>query len=374
MRAAKLLACVLALGATTAFGQAAAPEKAASAAEKGSVTDVLKQLAEVDLSVPTSPAFAVLGIAPNAIDRPGTTRELASAIAKGFDRNGRVVNGLALDFAPLPLFAEEMLKGGIETYEKDFLVQALARTTLSVATADAGTASKMAWGIRVGLYDRGDPGLHSADLASCIRSSKVFPKPPPKGRTVDEEPSAEDAKKTAAAVKSCDVTRRLGLWAEPALYAGYGESWLSETGALKDKTPAARAAWVTWSRGRELGSMRALLQLHGERKRDDRVADKDDPSKLVRQDGTSLVARVRLGAEDWHAFVDVGRSRVRTGAELSSNVRQTGVGLERRIRDDLWLQVGSNSERGFKDGSSQQKVTAGLRFGSEPFLATPGPK
>ena len=335
-----------------------------------SVYDILGKRAEADLTVPLSPAFALLGLAPTSIQRPGSVRELLASATKGFDANGKVKSGLALDFAPYPLLAPNRLVGG-RKYETDHVAQVLARTTVSLATADANGGSQLAWGIRVGLLDQGDPGLYAKDLVACIRKSGALKDTMKGGANVDGLSDDEDAK-LAAEVAKCAPDKQFALWAKPALYIGYGQSWYSGTSTLRDTAPAMKAFWATYSVGRSVASYRGLLQLHAERKTDDRVADKTDATKLLRQDSTSLVARLKLGAEKWHAYADLGRTRINLAGSPTTNSQYRGLGAEVRLKDDLWLQVGRSMERGLVDGSSQNKVLAGLRWGDKPLLEAPG--
>jgi len=365
-----LIAAGCVAGVANAQPGAAVPAAAASAPAP-SFAEVLKKYAEVDLSVPESPAFAILGLTPSGVQRPGTPRELASSLTKGFDKDGTPQTGLAIDFAPLPLFAQELIVGG-KTYEDDLLIQILTRTTVSLATADAtGGASQQAWGLRIGLLDRGDPGLYSSELVSCIQKTVTLP-PVPGGMDVEAAPPDVNAS-IRKAIASCDPTQRIALWAKPALYVGFGQSWYSSTGALKDRAPAANAFWATYSVGRSLGSVRSLLLLHVERKSDQRTPDPADATRLLRQDSKGLTARLRFGAPKWHAFLDAGRSWVAIEGQARSKVRHVGVGAEFQMKDDLWLQLGNVSEKGYQDGSDRRQVTAGIRFGAEPFLASPGP-
>lgn len=368
-----LLAAALVCGAAWAQvpAAAAAPASAASVAQQATFVDALLRIGQADLSVPASPAFAVLGITPTGIQRPGTVRELTTALIKGFDSAGKPKTGLALDIAPLPVFAQELIVGG-KKYEADTLIQVLARTTVSLATVDAADgASQQAWGVRVGLIDRGDPGLYSDELISCVKGNVRLPDIV---ATPDVNPLPAQANdELRKAIAACDPTKRIALWAKPALYVGFGQSWFSATGALKDRTAATRAFWGTYSVGRELGEMRALLQLHVQKNSNARVVDPTDATRFVRQDSSNAVARLAMGKSKWHAFVDLGAGRMKQASSGSTSTRHQGIGAEFQIRADTWLQMGHVSEHGSVDGSNQRKVTAGIRFGSEPFLKQPGP-
>ena len=69
------------------------------------VKDSKLPLANLDLSVPQSPAFAILGITPDNIIRPGSPRDLALSLLNGVGKNGAFQSGIAIDTAPYLLFA-----------------------------------------------------------------------------------------------------------------------------------------------------------------------------------------------------------------------------------------------------------------------------
>lgn len=351
--------------------------KAAASArqEKASFADALQKLQEADLSVPDSPAFAVLGISPSEVQRPGTVRELASSLVRGFDESGKPKTGLAVDLAPLPLFYPQAITGGAD-YASKPVIQALTRTTMSFATTAAadGKASQFAWGLRMGVIDRGDPGLYYKELVECLARVKM--PDIPAGRDVDPLPAPESEQLKQATAECAKNESQKGLWAKPALYVGLGRSWYSQSGRLTDTAPAVTSWWATYSQGIDRGSdnLRALLQLHASRRIDDRVEDPNDSMRLVRQDSTKYIGRLRAGRDAWHVFGDVGRRRAVLEGVTSERLRHLGLGAEFKLTflgDDVWLQLGTVRESGYSDGITKSSVTTGLRFGSEPLFTTP---
>ena len=347
---------------------AAAPKSPGGAATKQGFAQALAAL-QVDLSVPASPAFAVLGLSPADVQRPGTVRMLAASLARGFDDNGRAKAGAAVDFAPMLVFGRNAIRGGA-AYASSHWLQILTRTTVSYGTTegDDGGASKQAWGVRIGVFDFGDPGLQYEPLTSCLKNLPKTPVPP--GPTGQPLP-ADEEQRVADAVTACELDK--GLWAKPALYVGFGEARYSGDRRWTGTTPAAKAWWATYSHGMATDGRPSLLfQLHAGRMRDDRVVDPDDDSQLLRQDTRRLIGRLTAGQDKWRAFAELGRKRVAIAGSASDRVRHAGLGAEFKLQDDLWLQIGTVREAGFADGSSRQVVTSGLRFGTEPLFTTPG--
>lgn len=117
--------------------------------------------ATLDLTVPESPAFTVLGLTPENVVRPANPRELAMELLNGVDRNGNLQSGVAIDTAPYLLAKSRTLT--LRDYQADRVKHVLARTQLSFATAK-GTDSedeaiRAGVGLRVTPWDEGDPRL-----------------------------------------------------------------------------------------------------------------------------------------------------------------------------------------------------------------------
>ena len=200
-------------------------------------------------------------------------RELGASLLRGFDDKGKVKTGMAFDFAPLVLVAPQTIVGG-ESYKNNPWLQAATRTTVSLATTEAadGKGSQLAWGLRVGVFDLGDPGRHYKFLTDCVRG--LVPTAMPSGPTTGPLSPEAEAKFREDAAK-CNPATGLALWAEPALYVGLGQSRLANDGKLSGTVPAVTAWWATYSQGwdRGRGNLRALFQLHFGQRTDDRVND-----------------------------------------------------------------------------------------------------
>jgi hypothetical protein len=377
MSAAIRLLCILAaLAGVSAHAQGDAAT--AIDAKKAELFKSLENLKGVDLSVPDSPAFNVLGISPSEVQRPGTLRDLAVGLRKGIDENGRVKSGVALDFMPMSLFTPQLIRGGTK-YKDDKWLQAATRTTVSIATtADEKneSASKLAWGLRVGVFDYGDPGLHYENLVNCFKTVPMTTIPP--GRTVDTQPPEQDVAKAKAELEKCLAKEpEEASWAQPSLYLGYGKSWYSNSGKVTDNSPAVGAWWATFSMGRDGGATRTrfLFQLHASSKSDERVEDPADATKLVRQDSKLYVGRVNMGRDEWRTFLDAGQKKLTLANTTKESLRHLGIGAEFKIKgmgDNVWLQIGSVRESGYTDGKSVNKASLAFKFGSEPVFELPG--
>ncbi len=362
-----------------------AASAAASAVQAHNATGAIAALLQADLSIPASPAAALLGISGDKVQHPGTVRELAGSVIRGIGPDGKPTSAIALDIAPVFLFAPTFVGAGSDYAKKDATddwdagldhwgKRVLARTTLSFGTTDPDSngATTSAVGIRVGLFDSGDPGLYWSQTIDCIaKTARPLPPPPPK------EGVSQPAQEIAVDFSQCDPTKSTdgALWKKPSLYAGYGQSWYSKSGALTDHAPDVKQFWLTGSAGWSPASsdMRVLGQLYLARRLDDRTPDPDDATQLLRQDSSDAIVRLRAGRTKWHAFVEVGRSRVQLGDSTRQDLRHTALGAEFQLAflgADNWLEVANVSDHGYRDGKSHSGVTLSFRMGT-PALALP---
>jgi hypothetical protein len=359
----------------------------------------LADFAQVDLSLPASPAFAVLGLSPDKVERPTTLRTLAATALRSLGPDGKVVKGVAFDVNPALLVAPHWITAGTgyagSTPEEDlspkhYIKRAVTRTTLSLATTDADSsgASKLAWGLRLGLIDEADPGLFYQKTVECLQAHP--PAPIPAHRVTGSVPASDDLEKCLDKAKdSPAVLSSKPLWARFSLYAGYGQSWYSKSGSLTDHVPDVKTFWLTTSYGlagnettieNSPGTMRTLIQGYLERRLDDRTPDPNNADALLNQNSTQGIVRLKTGDGKWHGFAEVGLSKVRFGNSTTENVHHYALGYELNLGHllsmnakgmDSWIQIASVHERGFADGKDKTGVALSLKFG-EPFLDLPG--
>jgi hypothetical protein len=374
--------------ASAAPGAVAAAKGALPAASPSTIETVASQL-KVDISVPSSPAFAVLGITPDKVQRPGTARDFASAVTRGIGPNGKVTEAVAIDIAPASVFFRDRIRGGTDYMPRtnphndlephNYLTRLLARTTLSLGTttSESDGSARAALGLRVGVIDYGDPGLYAYELAECLTASQIPPPPGPGGNTVAELKLNECTKTKQAA---------LALWAQPAVYAGYGQSWYSRTGSLTDTSGAAKSWWLTGSIGYaqkdskggvDPEGLRTMLQVHLDRRIDDRAQDPAAAANLVRQDSTDRIVRIKLGQPTLHGVFEAGRKRATLANTIKENTRHSAFGAEFKFPygDDAWLQIARVKESGFLDGKDRNALTFNLKMGvSQLDSLVPGGK
>jgi hypothetical protein len=213
----------------------------------GSTSKPVK-LVGLDLAVPDSPAFTILGLSPETVVRPGTPRDLGTTILNGVDRRGNLQTGLAVDFAPLFLFAGRKITH--HDYTTKTATRLFARTQLSIATAkgtsDPDKSQRLAFGVRATLWDPADP-RGDAKLIECM-DKIVTPPPQIVVATTPEAVAAWEAQQTAARkpkIAECHQQFRARNWNSSSFAVGVAPSWQSPTGESRDFQYAGAAAWAS---------------------------------------------------------------------------------------------------------------------------------
>ncbi len=112
-----------------------------------------------DLTVPSSPAFAILGVSPEDVIRPDTPKALGCALLNGLDSNGHMQTGIAIETCPYYLFTWKTTTLG--DYRRNLITRLMDRLQLSIATTKGNDKDdksvKLAMGIRLAIFDDADP-------------------------------------------------------------------------------------------------------------------------------------------------------------------------------------------------------------------------
>ncbi|HZI49982.1 MAG TPA: hypothetical protein VFD75_19440, partial [Pyrinomonadaceae bacterium] len=114
----------------------------------GASDKVTADTTNVDLSVPESPAFTVLGFTPNTVVRPASPKAFATSLLNGLDQNGNFQSGLAFDLTPFMLVNGENIT--IKDYNDHYLTRLLSRTQFSFATTKGASSDDTATRLAAG--------------------------------------------------------------------------------------------------------------------------------------------------------------------------------------------------------------------------------
>ena len=223
-----------------------------------------------------SPAFTVLGVNPETVTRPTTAREFGTSLLNGVDQHGNLQTGLALDFVPFLTFFGDQTS--LSSYRQNRTERFLARSQLSFATTkgvtDEDKATRLGLGLRLTLWDKGDPRL-DGDLDICYAGA------------VNDRPALARAAVLVAEGQQADGSWQVEGQADVGSPATYGACLatyqarrvLQRADPERYRTAVARAAdWLRQVRVQTLPDAAAvLLALAG-----------DESSEAVAQRGRCL--------------------------------------------------------------------------------------
>jgi len=348
------------------------------------------KLVTLDLAVPDSPTFALLGLSPEAVVRPSSPRDLATTVLNGVDRRGNLQSGLAVDFAPLFLFAGKTLTH--ERYRDSRATQLYARTQISLATAkgsgDGDQSLRLAFGVRATLWDAGDPRLDPT-LDECLSD---IPIPPPETALLTQ--ADRDAYVAAAtaerrpAVEGCHKAFAARRWNASSFAVGVAPSWQSPTGESRDFQYAGAAVWTSLalalSRTEEVGGgpeadriVRPYGQLvvQGRYRNKELVPDKDVEGVFFEQDSAAMALRLVLGRENVAGVVESEVARTFPVEGDGGTSFMLSVGGQVRLGTGVWLSLSVGGNRAGSDreqGSAFVLSSLKWALSREPAIEAPG--
>ncbi len=335
------------------------------------------------LTVPEAPAFTLLGLTPNEVSNPNTPSELSTSVLKGFDRNGNLQAGVALNVVPYLVFASPTLY----EYRQNLMTGILSRTLVSFATtegdSDADKAVRVGLGVNVTIFDRGD---YRADKALDRSFEEAIDSTPGIDEFIPSGISEEERKLLVAEIdrKKRDRARtieerfapardeaRARNWNGSAWVIGAGKAWISPNAKL-DLSGSGSGIWSTLAYGFEgvtgLEDTAQLL-LHWRVRNDDRVPDPDSNGQYLIQDTRAWGPSVRLGSRNVHGNIEYLIAKSTPRGATSLDYHQVGIGIEWKVGEGRWLQLAYSTRSG--DAISDNDSSAGVNF-SWGFAKEPG--
>lgn len=358
--------------------------------------------ATVDLSVPESPAFTVLGLTPETVVRPNSPREFATALLSGVDRNGNFQSGTAIDTVPYLLLAGKQLT--LRQYQDHYKLRLAARTQFSFATTKGASEDdksvRLSLGLRMTLWDKGDPRTDDVLLQCFDDASSVYLQSigrpnilppeqlPPDASPADKKESEQvwavyNLKKAQAnttrleAVEACRAKARKDNWNKSSWIVAYAPSWISTSGERKNFKWNGGGVWTSLAYGFEgfpgLQEHSQLI-LHGRYRSNEQVPDPETEGAFFSQDSLFLGARLRLGNENSTGSFEGVFVRSRPEGKSFDTSARYSVGLERRIAENLWFALAFGGERGRVDGRNNGFVLTSFRWGFSEKRTMPAPQ
>jgi hypothetical protein len=329
--------------------------------------------ANIDLSVPESPAFAVLGLSPQTVIRPATPRELATTLLNGIDDRGNFHSGMAIDTSPYLLFAGPLLT--INKYRASRMVRFLANTQFSFATtkgaSDDDKSMRMALGVHLTLFDKGDPRL-DRDIDACYESEvPKFDQPISPALAPEARESIRVTRRDGvrAAVAACQQKARKRNWNNSSWIIAAAPSWLSPTGETGDFEYNGAGVWTSFAYGFEgIPGMENTSQLilHARYRNKEIVPVSNAQGQFFLQDTVFLGGRFRVGSPDFIGNFEGVYLRTKSPGVTDDGSYRLSIGAERKVARNLWftLSIGGNGARG--DGHNKGFVLTSFKWALSP--------
>jgi hypothetical protein len=375
----------------------------------------------VDLSVPESPAFTVLGLTPQTVIRPTSPRQFASSLLSGVDMNGNFQSGLALDFVPYLVFAGDELT--LRAYQDQYFTRLLSRTQVSFATtkgaSDDDKSMRLALGFHATLWDRGDPRTDK-NLFNCLGQMRL-PAPPTQLEpellvSLPVRTSGETDEAFAARLRSYDEELRMftersklytmeqaryerdkqaaiefnnGVsarcreqaqkdnWNRSSWIIAAAPSWISLTGETKNYKWNGGGFWTSLAYGFEgVPGMkdRSQLILHARYRNREQVPDPDAEGEFITNDSVFFGARFRHGSPTFNGSFEYTFIRARPLGESWDNLQRLALGFERRIAGDIWFNLSLGGETGRLDGKNNGFVLTSFKWAFSDRKNVPTPQ
>lgn len=333
---------------------------------------------DMDLSVPQSPAFAVLGVTPKEVIRPESAKRLAAALLQGVDANGNLQTGIAIDTAPFMLWSGKTMT--FADYRDSLLERNLARTQLSIATtkgaSDKDESVRLALGLRLTPWDDADPRMNDT-LIACIGQNLKRPEIEAKIKLLDGDMAVaiatnNEAEQTrinkelleqrdiaAAFITKCRTARKdhrdNAAWNGDGfrLSLGAAPTWLSENGGFNNLEWSGLGVWSTFSYGFESPTIiknGGQILLHTRYRTEEMIPDPNKKGSFIEQDSWSVATQLRLagpdipslgreGGPDLNFFVDLSYTAADRKVGKDMNSFRWAAGAEYRLTDDTYLQL-----------------------------------
>lgn len=314
----------------------------------------------LDLSVPDSPAFAVLNLNPQDVIRPATPTALVTNLLNGVDKAGNFQTGFALDTAPYVLWKGQSVT--LQQYQTSMATRFVSRVQTSAAVVRGATeddkSARLGLGVNFTVFDLDDArmdGQFLKELAAAGGTALTRVPQPPPGATpaVMEAYELELAQLTSSLARQARETRRRTAWNPTALVIGAAGAWRSEEGQVQDLNRDGAGIWASFGYGfRTVPGLEdsAHLILHGRWRSDvnEPIAAATAASAQAPEKWLTGV-RLQVGGKNGTLSFEGSSLKPQGSAQTASRF---SLAVERRVLDGTWLQLsfgGQNNPAGGSD-------------------------
>jgi hypothetical protein len=283
-----------------------------------------------EIVAPTSPAFTVLGLSPTNVSKPNSPSELATSLINAFDDNGHFQSGTAIDVVPFLVFASKSFDLG--QYTDKYWVRVLSRTSVSFATtkgtSSPDTAIRMATGLRVSIFDLGDP---RAAFNKCVSKIDIVVDPNNPGAPISDTAKQQLAKCRADAAKK--------VWNASSFVIAGAPAWISTDGSSSNLKRNGGGFWASLAYG--IGDW-GQLTVSARRQTGQNVSpagtSSDATNAFVLQDTTVAGGAFKFGRSDFNGLFEGLYIGKRTGG-VPDSYPEFGFGLEKKLATSVYLEL-----------------------------------
>lgn len=362
----------------------------------------------LDMSIPESPGFTILGLTPQEVTRPATPREFATAIINSVDRNGNFQSGIAIDTAPYLLFFGDSvtIKDYRDKSYKGYITRFLSRTQFSLATTkgttDEDKSARIGAGLNMTFFDLGDPSLDTK-LTSCytdlddrldaqaksefnLGPDDPFPNPTV-ARLVFARQKVLLSEVYLTEYNKCAEAAKKRNFGKSSFGVGVAGSWISTSGESSKFTNNGQGLWTSLAYGfegipgfrcteveladEENRCITPQLIFHFRRRVKETVPNPLLEGMFTTKDSNLFGARLRVGVPKWSVnFEGVYRGE-RYAGRTSSNSIQASFGADYKLASNLYLNfaIGGETKESNIPNTGKVFVRTAFKWGTsqEPF-------
>ena len=329
----------------------------------------------VDRPLGAAAAFVALDVSPETINQPSSPREFATDLLNGVDHNGVLQTGLAVEVAPFQLFHRGNYT--IEQYNSPTFTATAERilynSSLSIATTKASTngdeSERLCVGLRLSLYDSSDPKASQEIKKIADDAWEKFPMSIPSVGSTYEQNAAAVQTGAGKYIDERIADWRKENWAQTAWDVAWAPIWITPSSNVGDLHYDGSLAYTTFAYGFKndpLGGDSRLQLLGQARLREgERVTNSTAATRAGRQDTFIFGGRIRYGSADLNGSAEAAYVRIWNGPPGNGDRFRYGVGLEKKIAENVWLTVNIGEDAG---GTKKQQddlfALGGFRFGT----------
>lgn len=362
---AQALAFVTVFATLTGFGSHCAAQS------PDQLIDLKDVSGRLDLSIPQSPAFTVLGVTPEKVVQSDDFRTVATSFLKGLDPNGNMQEGIAIDVRPYLLAFGD--RSTLRQYRDDPFVRVASRSKLSYATASGSDASdradRQALGINVKLWMQHDPAMGTSTLThedtnttetldACYTRQLTAASGLPATLPTDDE--LTDAEAQIASNARLAVTKCLAPFKEQHWNAGSVEIAIAgHRSKVGDIDEDGFGAWLGASYGI---ASRGQIIARASYTENMLVPVKGQTGAFSVVDASDAGLRFRYGSSRGSFMVEGLWTRSHT-ATLDEKYWRASLGAELMIIDDVWIQLAAGKAFSTDEFDDDPVYSGQVRFG-----------